>query len=134
LERLSLCGAKVRFFLDSAFFFSLTTVNFVNSVTDFVNFETPPDEKCHFSKKNYSSFAFAQLFCSSGVLEFLELQTLVLSLLFSGDFKRAVYCLQLQYSLDSSMLAWLVQELLNSFNFFAFFYYSLVINPCKDSN
>ena len=44
-----MCGAKVRFFLDSASFFSLTTVNFVNSVTDFVNFETPPDEKCHFS-------------------------------------------------------------------------------------
>ena len=46
-----MCGAKVRFFLDSASFFSLTTVTFVNSITDFVNFKTPPDEKCRFSSR-----------------------------------------------------------------------------------
>ena len=54
-----MCGAKIRFFLDSASFFSLTTVTFVNSITDFVNFETPPDEKCRFSMREVP-FLFAR--------------------------------------------------------------------------
>jgi hypothetical protein len=40
-----------------------------------------------------------QLSQVEGVPEFLELQTLVLLLLFAGDFKRAVYRLQLLNSL-----------------------------------
>ena len=57
-----------------------------------------------------------QLSQVEGVPEFLELQTLVLLLLFAGDFKRAVYRLQLLNSLNSSSARLACQELQNSFN------------------